>query len=209
MRRSRSSRRRTPRRRPTRRRSTACRRGFDTHPMAAAIVPPPARSPAPGRTVDRSSGDQRVPRDQRGVEGERDRSSRAGDRVCDQRHERRRAERAGRLARHSTASAWPAAGTAIKKPRIALFEPPNSMDAGWTKWVLERYGFEFASSPPPDITGNLRDRSTCIVVGDERRGVLPGGRIRQAGSDRRRRRMTTRASRRSTRSCEAAARWSR
>ncbi len=50
------------------------------------------------------------------------------------------------------------------------------MDAGWTKWVLERYGFEFASINTPDITGNLRDQaSTCIVVGDERRGVLPGG----------------------------------
>ena len=44
------------------------------------------------------------------------------------------------------------AGTAIRKPRIGLFEPPNSMDAGWTKWVLERYGFEFASLNTADIT---------------------------------------------------------
>ncbi|MBY0492597.1 MAG: hypothetical protein K2Y23_00150 [Cyanobacteria bacterium] len=68
-----------------------------------------------------------------------------------------------------------AAGQAVKRPRLALFEPPNSMDAGWTKWVLERYGFEFASLNTPDITGNLRDRFDVIVVGDERRGVLPGG----------------------------------
>ena len=68
-----------------------------------------------------------------------------------------------------------APGEPIKKPRIALFEPPNSMDAGWTKWVLERYGFEFASINTPDITGNLRDRFDVIVIGDERRGVLPGG----------------------------------
>jgi hypothetical protein len=67
------------------------------------------------------------------------------------------------------------AGQAIKKPRIALFEPPNSMDAGWTKWVLERYGFEFTSVTTPDLTGNLRDRFDVIVVGDERRGILPAG----------------------------------
>jgi len=49
------------------------------------------------------------------------------------------------------------------------------MDAGWTKWVLERYGFEFASINTPDITGNLRDKFDVIVVGDERRGMLPAG----------------------------------
>jgi hypothetical protein len=66
-------------------------------------------------------------------------------------------------------------GAAMKKPRIALFEPPNSMDAGWTKWVLERYGFEFISINTPDITGNLKDRFDVLVIGDERRGILPGG----------------------------------
>ena len=68
-----------------------------------------------------------------------------------------------------------AAGTAIRKPRIALFEPPNSMDAGWTKWVLERYGFEFTSVNTPDITGNLKDRFDVLVLCDERRGIFPGG----------------------------------
>jgi hypothetical protein len=67
------------------------------------------------------------------------------------------------------------AGTAMRKPRIALFEPPNSMDAGWTKWVLERYGFEFISVNTPDITGNLKDRFDVLLLGDERRGILPGG----------------------------------
>jgi hypothetical protein len=68
-----------------------------------------------------------------------------------------------------------AAGTPIQKPRIALFEPPNSMDAGWTKWVLERFGFEFTSLTTEDIAGNLKDRIDVLVLGDERRGILPGG----------------------------------
>jgi hypothetical protein len=69
----------------------------------------------------------------------------------------------------------PDPGTPLRKPRIALFEPPNSMDAGWTKWVLERYGFAFTSVTTPDITGNLRDKFDVIVIGDEARGILPGG----------------------------------
>src|SRR5687767_6102860 len=40
---------------------------------------------------------------------------------------------------------------------------------------LERYGFEFASITTPDIAGNLREKFDVIIVGDERRGVLPGG----------------------------------
>jgi hypothetical protein len=49
------------------------------------------------------------------------------------------------------------------------------MDAGWTKWVLERFDFEFTSVNTPDITGNLKERFDVLVIGDERRGVLPGG----------------------------------
>jgi len=56
-----------------------------------------------------------------------------------------------------------------------LFEPPNSMDAGWTRWVLERYGFDFVSLTSADIEGTLSARIDVLVVGDEPRGVLPGG----------------------------------
>jgi hypothetical protein len=41
--------------------------------------------------------------------------------------------------------------------------------------VLERFGFEFLSLNTPDITGNLKDRIDVLVVGDEGRGILPGG----------------------------------
>jgi hypothetical protein len=95
---------------------------------------------------------------------------------------------------------------ADRKPRIALFEPPNSMDAGWTKWVLERYGFEFTSLTHADITGNLRDAFDVIVVGDERAASCPAAASAAPGADGE---MTTRASSRSMRSCAAAARWSR
>ena len=93
---------------------------------------------------DRSGRDECVPGAQHGVEGEWPGEPRRRP-LCDQRPERcrRSNEIATSLAIRGERVA--AAGQAIKKPRIALFEPPNSMDAGWTKWVLERYGFEFTS----------------------------------------------------------------
>src|SRR6266568_4980411 len=45
-----------------------------------------------------------------------------------------------------------AAGTPIKKPRIGLVQPWNaSMDEGWTRWVLEQYGFEYIPLHPADF----------------------------------------------------------
>ena len=42
-----------------------------------------------------------------------------------------------------------ASGTAVKKPRIGLFRPwSGSMDEGWTRWVLEQYGFEYVTLRP-------------------------------------------------------------
>ena len=82
------------------------------------------------------------------------------------------------------------------------------MDAGWTKWVLERYGFEFASLTTADITpATLKDRIDVLLIGDEARGILPGGGFgRPAGADRGRRGAR---SRRWTRSFAPAERWSR
>ena len=102
------------------------------------------------------------------------------------------------------------AGDPIRKPRIGLFEPPNSMDAGWTRWVLERYGFEFVSLTSADIGGTLKDRIDVLVVGDEPRGVL----LAVAGPDARRRlprppRKISDGFAHSTPSCAEAASWSR
>lgn len=148
--------------------------GFNTHPMAAAIVPPAGGITGTGRHVSFDPSETNVFRALNIV-------WKAGGQV-------------GRSANAYVISALPDAalteiatsqairgtwvgslGNPIEQPRIALFEPPNSMDAGWTKWVLERYGFEFASINTPDIAGNLRDKFDVIVIGDERRGVLPGG----------------------------------
>lgn len=64
----------------------------------------------------------------------------------------------------------------LHKPRVALYRPLASMDEGWTRWVLERFEFEFTSLTPEALTtAPLRDRFDVIVITDEPRGVLGGG----------------------------------
>lgn len=64
----------------------------------------------------------------------------------------------------------------MKKPRVALFRPLASMDEGWTRWVLERFEFEFAGLTDAELTAApLRDRFDTIVITDEPRGPLAGG----------------------------------
>ena len=148
--------------------------GFNTHPMAAAIVPPPGSITGTGQHVSLDAAETNIFRALHLVwkaGGQVGRS--AGAYIISAVPDAALNEMAASLAIHGERTG--SSGTVIKQPRIALFEPPNSMDAGWTKWVLERYGFEFASINTADITGNLRDRFDVIVVGDERRGVLPGG----------------------------------
>ena len=148
--------------------------GFNTHPMAAAIVPPAGSISGTGRHVSLDPAETNIFRALNMVWKAGGQVGRVGSAfVVSAVPDATLNEMAAALAVHGN---WiGSGGDAIKQPRIALFEPPNSMDAGWTKWVLERYGFAFASINTPDIAGNLRDNYDVIVVGDERRGVLPGG----------------------------------
>jgi len=67
-------------------------------------------------------------------------------------------------------------GVPIKRPRIAVLNAPNSMDEGWTRWVLEQYGFEFVPLPLAEIgNGPLRDRIDVLVLPDDARLTDAGG----------------------------------
>jgi hypothetical protein len=59
-------------------------------------------------------------------------------------------------------------GTPITQPRIGLYRPWRaSMDEGWTRWLLEMYGFAFHSVRNADvIAGDLRRRFDVIVIAD-------------------------------------------
>jgi hypothetical protein len=68
-------------------------------------------------------------------------------------------------------------GAVVAQPRIALYRPWSaSMDEGWTRWLLEMYGFEFTSLYNPDVlAGELKDRYDVIVIADIRgRTIMEG-----------------------------------
>jgi hypothetical protein len=72
-----------------------------------------------------------------------------------------------------------ASGIPLDQPRIGLFRPwQASMDEGWTRWLLERYGFEFASLRNADIkAGDLNGRLDVIILADYgARTILEGHR---------------------------------
>jgi hypothetical protein len=62
-------------------------------------------------------------------------------------------------------------------PRIALYQPWRaSMDEGWTRWLLDQYGFAYTTITNTDVRGgNLRQRFDVIVLAsDSPRGLLEG-----------------------------------
>ena len=49
-----------------------------------------------------------------------------------------------------------ASGTPLARPRIGLFRPwGSSMDEGWTRWLLEQYGFDLVTLRPADFRAPL------------------------------------------------------
>jgi zinc carboxypeptidase len=98
------------------------------------------------------------------------------------------------LAIHSAAKA-PADLVATKKPRVGLYRPwTPSIDEGWTRWILEQYGFAPVTLRNGDIqAAHLLERFDAIILPDSRQnnilngfgpGTLPGeyvGGIGRAG----------------------------
>ena len=85
----------------------------------------------------------------------------------------------------ATGVAAPQHTLALKKARIGLYRPwAPSIDEGWTRWILENYGFEPKSIYNADMrSANLRSRYDVIVLPDLstsqmmdgfKPGVVPG-----------------------------------
>jgi hypothetical protein len=79
----------------------------------------------------------------------------------------------------------PAHKTAIKRARVGLYRPWNaSIDEGWTRWILEQYGYQPISLYNADMrSGSLKDRVDVLILPDMRgetlvtgykEGIVPG-----------------------------------
>jgi hypothetical protein len=59
-------------------------------------------------------------------------------------------------------------GIPIRRPRIATFQPwTPSIDEGWTRWVLEQYGFDVIGLHAADIAPGLNSRIDVLVLADD------------------------------------------
>lgn len=152
--------------------------GFDTDPVAAALRPLPGRLTGSGDALlldpaqnnsfralndawdagarvlwDASSGHWQVV----GLSSDRAEAL---------------AERLALQARRGAAT-----GTPLPRPRVGLYRPwTASMDEGWTRWLLERFGFAFTSLRNADVhAGDLRARYDVIVLPSERPSRLRDG----------------------------------
>ena len=65
----------------------------------------------------------------------------------------------------------------VRRPRVGLYKShvPN-MDEGWTRWLLEKFGFAYTSVSNREITtGNLRERYDVVVFADQRAETIAEG----------------------------------
>jgi Zinc carboxypeptidase len=77
-----------------------------------------------------------------------------------------------------------APGRAVRAPRIGLYQPwAGSMDEGWTRWVLEQYGFSVVVLHPEDFKSPLNKLDVIIIADDARVPVAgaAGGRGGRGG----------------------------
>ena len=75
-----------------------------------------------------------------------------------------------------------ATGAALRKPRVGIFPPwTPSMDEGWTRWLLEQYGFQPVVLHPEDFKLPLGDRVDVLLLADDARVPVEGAPAAAAG----------------------------
>jgi hypothetical protein len=80
------------------------------------------------------------------------------------------------------AAALPQGARSLARPRVAIYKPwAASMDEGWTRWLLEQYGFEPRNLDNAAIrAGDLARSFDAIILPDVAKEVIATGRPRRA-----------------------------
>ena len=81
------------------------------------------------------------------------------------------------LQARATAKRAAVPATAIKAPRIGLYQPwTASMDEGWTRWVIEQHEFPYTTLHNAEVkAGKLRDRFDVILFADQPASAIVSG----------------------------------
>lgn len=163
--------------------------GFDSHPVATAIVPPAGNAGGGGgalvadpaqnnafKALNRAWANGGQVRFVPGASGEDGSAGSSGRYVITGVSGAARNALASELHLRRLAGGG-AGGVDLPRPRVGLYRPWNpSMDEGWTRWLMEAYDFEFASLYNSEVlAGALRDRYDVIVLADMRAGQILEG----------------------------------
>jgi hypothetical protein len=162
--------------------------GFDSHPVARAIVPPAGRIQGGGNSLILDAAENNTYK-------ALNQAWRMGGRVAFSPGQGASEGVAGTsgswLVRgisgdqreamvrdfHLQARAGSVPAELVDAPRVGLYRPwQPSMDEGWTRWALEMYGFDFTSLYNADVrAGELRSRYDVIILADMRAGTIMEG----------------------------------
>jgi hypothetical protein len=65
----------------------------------------------------------------------------------------------------------------VARPRVGLYQSwGGNMDEGWTRWMLDQFGFEYTSLRPKDVqAGDLKQRFDTIVFASESVASIDAG----------------------------------
>jgi hypothetical protein len=159
--------------------------GFDTHPGAAAIVPAAGRVTGTGASLALDPAQNNTYRaiNRAWASGGTVQFSN-GRYLVSGLSEQQQDALVTSLALVAERSA--AGGAAVARPRIGLFRPwSGAMDEGWTRWLLEQYGFEFVTLRPADFQAPLTGKVDAVILADDARlpmeGAVGGGRGGRGG----------------------------
>jgi Zinc carboxypeptidase len=158
--------------------------GFDSNPNAAAIVPPAGRvtGAGPDLAVNPAQNNafraiNRAWKDATGASVQLTTGTAGARYIISGLSESAQAELVRALALVAERVERPAVpGATMPRPRIGLFRPwGSSMDEGWTRWVLEQYGFEIVTLRPADFRVPLRQKVDVVILSEDARIPVEGG----------------------------------
>ena len=167
--------------------------GFDTNPVSAAIVPPPGKIAGTGSALalDPAQNNSFRALNRAWHLGATARFAPAGSPsgaryLVTGLSQNAEADLVRAFAVSAERMDPPPDAGAQKHTRVGLYRPwSGSMDEGWTRWVLEQYGFQVVTLHPEDLgrvasTGTASDTTTAtnsvdiIVFADDSRVPLVG-----------------------------------
>jgi hypothetical protein len=150
--------------------------GFDTDASAAAITPPPGRATGSGNLLVVDPAQNNSFRAINYAWRHNATVRRVGDRYAiDGLPPTVQDDLVRTLALQSERSSA-SRGPSLKRPRIALYQSwGSSMDAGWTRWLLEQYDFAFTIIHPEDFKTPLGNRFDVLILPDDARIPIAAG----------------------------------